>query len=308
MRVRGLLVIMAVGAGCDASPTRVDLHVRADPSWSLDRYDVSIGDTTASTDAVAQLEVLLPDDMAGSPHPIAVHGLTNGVAIAHGATSVTPILGASTTATIDLVAGACGAGCDAGTAACRDGGVSRCELQVDGCLGWSAPAPCVEPTPHCSNGACSNACADECAVSEKRCDGTQSYRTCGAFDADPCRDWSEPTGCTVPPPATCLSSSTLRRYAGPGSCAGAGACTYPHVDSTCANGCSNGECKPPVPQACIDFCDVVIGECDFVFTGGITACRNRCRDDCEAEMDMIEVCAGASCLQMDACVEEIDCI
>lgn len=47
--------------------------------------------------------------------------------------------------------------------------------------------------------------------------------------------------CLSPPAPTCVSSTTLRTYAAPGTCAG-GTCTYPSTDAKCSSGCSGGKC------------------------------------------------------------------
>ena len=67
--------------------------------------------------------------------------------------------------------------------------------------------------------------------------------------------------CNSPPPATCLDSTTQRRFDATGSCVD-GTCTYQPQDSHCTFGCAAGACKAdpcvgvtcnqPMPNVCED--------------------------------------------------------
>ena len=87
----------------------------------------------------------------------------------------------------------------------------------------------------CSGGSCSYAHTDtKCGFG---CSG-------GQCNPDPCAGVT----CTTPPPATCASSTTVRKYASTGTCSG-GKCSYKYTDGTCTNqtcfdGACTGQCAP----------------------------------------------------------------
>lgn len=67
--------------------------------------------------------------------------------------------------------------------------------------------------------------------------------TDGGSHADLCAGVS----CDTPPAPTCLDGSTLREYAGSGTCS-AGICSYAPADNTCPAGCSGGACTVCTPS------------------------------------------------------------
>lgn len=100
-------------------------------------------------------------------------------------------------------AGACAADCvddcaQPGATLCVGGAPVECgRFDPDPCLDLSAPQPCAAGTV-CSAGECLADCVDECAPGTVSCvDGVDAFRRCGAFDADPCADWSSPFRCGV---------------------------------------------------------------------------------------------------------------
>ncbi|MBN2495185.1 MAG: PQQ-binding-like beta-propeller repeat protein [Deltaproteobacteria bacterium] len=73
-------------------------------------------------------------------------------------------------------------------------GVVTCgDHDADPCLEFGMFSAC-EIGQSCSNGVCSTDCQDECDPGERECQGG-GYRTCGQYDLDSCRDWSDVTGC-----------------------------------------------------------------------------------------------------------------
>ncbi len=216
--------------------------------------------------------------------------------------------------------GACRATCEHecvdGAARCVGGGRSECgDRDGDGCREWSPTIPCGA-TEACAAGvtgglttaACMTrpaTCSDECT--ESVCDG-MTFRQCGNFDLDSCRELSNGvscvpadgclegmcrvTGCATtakrcsePPGATCTNATTLKTFDSVGLCS-SGACAYNSTDRTCANGCEAGRCKdmpdpcagvtcqspPSVCYAAGGTC--ANGSCSYAFANG-----TRCEDN-----------------------------
>lgn len=97
--------------------------------------------------------------------------------------------------------------------------------------------------------------ASDAGIGDAGSGGSDSgYRDSGSADAgsgdsgtgDPCAGVT----CNTPPPPYCLSSTTVRTYLNPGTCA-AGTCSYPSQDSTCQFGCAAGACNP---SSCVTPC------------------------------------------------------
>ncbi len=78
---------------------------------------------------------------------------------------------------------------------CSENGFRVC-TSVDGCLKWGDVVACDNG---CDNGACKDpapTCEDECTADTREClDEAGSYRMCGQFDDDSCREWSQPALC-----------------------------------------------------------------------------------------------------------------
>ncbi|MCZ7685102.1 MAG: hypothetical protein M5U28_42560 [Sandaracinaceae bacterium] len=134
------------------------------------------------------------------------------------------------------------------------------DLDLDGCLEWSPPAPCGEGE-SCMAGLCAEGCEDEC--SEAACAGDR-FSQCGQFDRDACLDLSPgvdcrlpgtcevgactPSGCTAapvvcdaPPASTCVDADTLRAFDPIGTCSD-GVCSYEASEVACPDGCADGAC------------------------------------------------------------------
>lgn len=87
-----------------------------------------------------------------------------------------------------------------GEQACvSEGGYRVCgSFDADSCLDWSEVMSC-QPGEKCVDGACvvdtDISCEQECLEGETICEGDKSYRVCGFFDEDACREFSEPRAC-----------------------------------------------------------------------------------------------------------------
>ena len=93
---------------------------------------------------------------------------------------------------------------------------------------------------------CGLLCANECSSSgQRQCSGSNSYQTCGNYDADSCLEWGSATSCGT---STCAADS----------CTGATYYDYPALGSstqgTCSNTCSGGSCQScsctPATETC----------------------------------------------------------
>jgi hypothetical protein len=234
-RCLGLVVL----AACTSHGTLVHLTVSSDASSTLDHYMLRIGDNSVTSAALTELDVEVPDAMAGQPAMLRVWGNSAGQSVAYGTTMVTPVLHATTDATVTLAALACSPSSTCtndGEIVCSDEATITCGYDDSGCLTWSTPSACAAPTPYCSNGTCAATCSNECAtVGQTECDGDQ-VRTCGTVPTDSCRHWLVPAACDMPPAPTCASQTTLSTYAG--VCA-SGACAYEPTTVTCTTSVAN---------------------------------------------------------------------
>jgi hypothetical protein len=196
--------------------------------------------------------------------------------------------------------------CSPGDALCAGNDAVGCDdLDGDGCLEWSPPAPCGGMV--CDQGACTAACTDECGDA---CTGLL-YRVCGQYDFDACEDLSpgtscvpddpceeglcsaagcdsEPRTCDEPPPAECVDDETLRVYEPVGLCAAGDGCDYDHVDVDCpgcpgCDLCGGMACTTPPEPVCVDDSTLrtyepagtcTDGECEYGYTDA--PCSNGC--------------------------------
>ncbi|MGH7338008.1 MAG: hypothetical protein ACREI7_10540, partial [Myxococcota bacterium] len=191
------LVAVALAACANDGGTSVRLEVTFDDAWSLDRFDLEVGDTPASTDAAHTVVLLLPDEWAGRPLPISVVGLRGGERHAAALVSTIPELGREVRVDVVLTRLPCGDWCTEGATACDGDRTVVCEQRdSDECFEWSAPTACPEDAPYCSLGECSATCIEECVDGESRCDGPDAVMMCGnGGDRDSCRDWQPPVPC-----------------------------------------------------------------------------------------------------------------
>ncbi len=253
---------------CGDDVTAVRLGVAVEPAWGADRVQIRVGGRSGPADPVSVIEVLLPDTMAGAPQRLELWALTGLEQIAYGTIELTPQLHDYVHGDVSLARVTCGSWCEPGTVKCQGDGIARCVQQDNGCAAWSAIDPCPADARYCSNGACAAVCVDECGSDEVGCDTDFSTKRCGEADSDPCRDWLIPmtcgsgqtcgggicagtsvcteTSCRTAPQPTCVSTSKLRTFTGPGTCGESG-CEFAAADTDCPHGCSNGACnQPPV--------------------------------------------------------------
>ena len=93
----------------------------------------------------------------------------------------------------------CSDECSDGAKECSgDNGWRTCgQFDEDSCLEWGQVTPCGAGE-ICQSGGCvpneKLDCTHECAQDEKKCEG-DSVVTCGQFDEDECREWSEAKAC-----------------------------------------------------------------------------------------------------------------
>jgi hypothetical protein len=214
-------LLPALLASCTSDPTRIEVHVSEQGSRVFDNLQLRVGDRVEVTEPITKVEITLPDAMVPDEATVEVWGLELGQQVAFGEATVTPAAHATVKANVELVAIDCGMPCEEGDVECAGDGVSQCEQDGTGCLAWSTVTPC-QTDQTCSAGAC---------VTPMGC---------------------SPSHCTTPPQATCTDAHTLRTYAS-GACAG-DACSYPHTDQTCPNGCAGGACKLAA-CSCQDFHD-----------------------------------------------------
>ena len=117
--------------------------------------------------------------------------------------------------------------CEPGQRRCVGNSYQVCGgFDGDPCTEFGGGGAC-EDDEACDEGACQSVCDNECGEGAARCteDGL-SRETCGNFDGDACREWSEPAACAAtercevdtcvpqPPPAVVLINEIL--YDGPG--------------------------------------------------------------------------------------------
>jgi len=259
MRTAFLLALVA----CSTSSTRIDLSVSGNADWDMDHYEIEVANHWVVTEALPQLTLQVPDEIAGASVMVDVWGLTAGQQIAHGTTTISLPLHRNADAQVTLISlGNCGTFCSEGQVECLGDGLSTCTRQQDGCLTWLPPAPCPIDTPFCSNGSCSTQCSDECVPGQTTCDSDAAMRTCGQNDGDPCLDWSAPMACAntqtcadgaCSAPMTCAQDGstcddgdacTINDRCAGNTCSGMPKCTGAptNADPTCSSGTCGFAC------------------------------------------------------------------
>jgi outer membrane protein assembly factor BamB len=116
---------------------------------------------------------------------------------------------------------------------------------------------CQTPPPQCNPSNCSGCCNGLTCVpfsaqSSGECgSGAMGCAACGTSSpvcqAGACVNECVGVTCNEPPSPTCLNSSTLVTYTGPGTCSPAtGTCSYPSNQQSCSGGdvCQAGQCVP----------------------------------------------------------------
>ncbi len=157
----------------------------------------------------------------------------------------------------------------AGTQACEGNGAKSCELQPNGCLGWSAVTPC-NSNEVCSAGRCKKNCVDNCADGTGLCDAA-GLRQC-VLQSNGCYDWGTAAGCgaQVCSGGQCVLRCSNQCTLGSKMCSGsqtveckamANGCTDWATPAGCGTGkvCSAGQC-------------VATGSCSNQCTLGATKC------------------------------------
>ncbi len=214
----------------------------------------------------------------------------------------------------------CPAQGDRQCAAPPDNGFLICgDYDSDSCLEWGGLTLCPQGET-CSGGVCSSDCSDDCAQGERVCDGN-GFRTCGAFDQDPCLDWSGVTQCAayeVCSDGYCETACSDECDQGSKRCSGEGAdegydvCGNYDADpclewgnhTTCGAGeaCVNGQCvedcQDECPNAGARICD---GD-------GYRTCRDNVDGDSCLEWSDITACPdGEACFDgqcSEYCIQE----
>ncbi len=290
-----LLLLGALGA-CGGEATRVRIAIDGDPALGIEKYQLKVGDRMALADARDVLDLLVPDEMAGTTVMVELWGLRAGSQVAYGSATATPTLHGAVEITVTLAATTCGSWCQPGSVACAENGTITCEQDDSGCATWSAVTPCPTEAPFCSNGSCAATCSDECTTGQTACDGATAVRTCGQFDGDSCLDWSPATACGSNQTCTAGACSTTQACTNGSACDDGNACT---TDDTCDSGTCSGEqttCGAQEPQCTggdtlelyleNSTCSPTSGECSRIDF----ACPRGCLEDA----CLVQASAGAN--------------
>ena len=142
-------------------------------------------------------------------------------------------------------------------------------------------------------------CTNDCNVGERGCVGN-GFTTCGYFDEDPCRDWSEPTECAsdkICEAGDCVISCSDQCQWGERRCAGDASqeCGY-HDADTCLDWGDAIAC--PADQTCLE----ETTECWYTYPPGPygttygRTMENICLEKC--------VCDGGSATAESFCLDE----
>jgi len=192
------------------------------------------------------------------------------------------------------------------------------------CTYGSTEVPCAEG---CENGACAgDPCAGViCDAPPTACHqatGTCESGVClyefdngaNCDDGDACTELDVCQGgvcagtakaCTTPDSPVCADTDTLRVWASPGQCGGAGQCSYVPTDVPCEFGCDNGACvgdpcagitcDDPPPASCVNGKDLLTpatqgscygGACNYVAT--VSTCTYGCAQGaCQAPTGLV---------------------
>ncbi|MBU1433171.1 hypothetical protein KKF91_21755, partial [Myxococcota bacterium] len=205
------------------------------------------------------------------------------------------------------VCGACVSTCAPGTARCEGDAVMRCFAQSAQCYIWG-PAEACAAGESCSAGQCAAGCVDECAEGQTIC-AEGGVKACGAFDADPCRDWGPVTACAAGESCSsgaCAAGCADECVEGTQVCDGdafkrcggfdADACTEWSELTPCGVGesCSAGACAPI--ESCTDECVEGVTQCSND-SAGVRACGQFDEDPCADWGPTAPCAAGETCSQ-----------
>ncbi len=209
--------------------------------------------------------------------------------------------------------GVCNAGaqckdaCTSGATQCSpDGsGVETCDLQANGCYGWTPSAACAVGQ-SCSNGQCGNGCTDGCLTSgATRCTADYSgVETCQT-QANGCLGWSAGVACgagetcsggfcSTSCPYACIQNTTQCAADGSGvqTCVEqANGCYEWSSGVACAAGqsCSGGQCVTGCTNACTAATTQCAADGSGVQTCGLQA------SGCYGWSSGVACAAGQSC-------------
>ncbi|MBA3451889.1 MAG: hypothetical protein H0T42_02190, partial [Deltaproteobacteria bacterium] len=241
-----MLALALLGA-CDRD-TRIKVTIAGGETSGIDGFQLKVEDRFGVAEPLSELELRVPDEMAGTDAKVELWGLRAGDQVAYGAAVVTPSLHGTVDVTLTLAAITCGTWCQPGSTTCGAGGAgdgtTTCAQAANGCVAWSAPTACPTATPFCSNGSCGATCSDECTAGAMECSGSVATRRCGQFDSDECLDWSPASGCGTGQTCTagvCSSGQTCNTG---DDCEDGNACTD---GDTCAGGVCAGD-----PRVCTE--------------------------------------------------------
>jgi hypothetical protein len=169
--------------------------------------------------------------------------------------------------------------CGSGTRACQGNGVKTCELQTNGCYGWSAVSPC-DSQQYCDAGECIGECTDQCTANAKECDSTSGYKVC-ATQASGCLGWGAVVPCggnEICDQGSCAPNCTDKCTEGTTSCDASNGTKPCELKSSgcwdwgavtpCDAGevCDQGQCR----SNCVDACSQGTSLCDAT---GVRACQ-----------------------------------
>jgi alpha-tubulin suppressor-like RCC1 family protein len=152
--MRIIYSLLALAACSSPSLTTINIDVSADSTWKVDKLHITIGTREAIPRPLESIEIVVPDEMAGTTTPIVVAGSSADVTVASGRVDVTPLLHDDVFYTLALQPQSCASGCMIGAKSCSATGVVTCDRQPNGCGAWSQPATCAAATPYCEEGAC----------------------------------------------------------------------------------------------------------------------------------------------------------
>jgi hypothetical protein len=304
----GALMLALAIAGCSDNDhaTVVRLRLAYEASWGLSRVDVKARDATGQSPIARELEVLVPDEWAGTEVQLELLAWRGEERYAYGSVTLTPRRREEVAGEAPLARLPCGAWCHAGAMQCDAEAVVVCESRADGsCLEWSTPVPCPRDAPYCSFGVCATTCVDECAPGEARCDGPAAARLCGTIGAHPCLRWLPSALCTAGQTCangTCVSPCRHECAVGETACLGGGVMTCGDLNH---DGCREwGPIVPCAPEqscshgVCADGCT---DECSGPVCDGATLrqCGHYDLSDC------LKLSAGTFCGSADPCLEGV---
>lgn len=154
MKLAYALLVFCACSG--ESLTAIHIDITADQAWKVDRLHITIGERAPVERPLEDVEIVVPDEMAGVSTPIQIAASSANVTVASGKVDVTPELHDDVFYTLALQPLSCGSSCTIGAKMCSGNGVATCERQPNGCGAWSQPATCSAATPYCTDGECTS--------------------------------------------------------------------------------------------------------------------------------------------------------